>query len=82
MILASCPAVGRTRTNAATGSPSAAGSTYPEAGDHPGLDQPLHPLGHRGRGHLDPTGQLGHADPGIGMQLGQQSPVDLVEHLR
>jgi len=49
------------------------------AGDDPGSFQALDPFGDRRCAHADPSGQRGHADARVGVQLGQQADVDLVE---
>ena len=49
--------------------------------DRAGVLQPPQPLGHRGRGQPDPAAEFGDPHPGIRLELGDETQVDVVRRL-
>ena len=51
------------------------------ARDHPGALEPLDALTYRRRREVDPPAELGHGDPGVGLQFLNEATVDRVKQL-
>jgi hypothetical protein len=51
----------------------------PIADDHPGLLQTLHTLGHRRGGQAYAAPELGHGQPGVGLELAQDPSIRAVQ---
>jgi hypothetical protein len=49
------------------------------AGDHARLLEAAHPLGHRGSGQVDPAAEFLEGQAAVGLELGQEPPVDVVQ---